>query len=449
MTTREKTTAKAFAGILGVVLVWQVLAVSPFASVRRELAERQNKLKELDRDLDDMLDQLDDNLYAFSQVQTDEELQEFSDDLYRMTELHITQKLKSHLDNVDLRVLSQQAAPYQPRKTRRRTELGHVEFSRKLTGDLTDLMQFILKLQDVDPLLYVTKLVIDPKVPTSRVDDADRNKGVEADITLERVVLPTLDELFKAFPSLKKPLDQIKAPQRSSAEGQVLLAARWFGTTPVPPPDADGDGVPDDRDNCPNTPNRNQRDSNRNGTGDACEETPEVIPDKPPPPVEEGNKDRDIIVVRGGTFGPVRREIWVIKDEARRASSADSAFDRRQNRRSGRSRGRRPQAASNTGTPTRSGPTWYSEGDEFDDGILVHVHPLGGIARRKGKDDDKERLYFYPYGKTLAESMPLDEADEYPEAQLAMEALAVDPVGPMSEYEDESVSSTSEEIANE
>jgi uncharacterized repeat protein (TIGR01451 family) len=36
-------------------------------------------------------------------------------------------------------------------------------------------------------------------------------------------------------------------------------------------PDADGDGVPDSSDNCPNDANPDQADENANGTGDACE----------------------------------------------------------------------------------------------------------------------------------------------------------------------------------
>jgi hypothetical protein len=38
-----------------------------------------------------------------------------------------------------------------------------------------------------------------------------------------------------------------------------------------PEPDTDGDGVPNNRDNCPMTANRDQADANRNMIGDACE----------------------------------------------------------------------------------------------------------------------------------------------------------------------------------
>lgn len=36
-------------------------------------------------------------------------------------------------------------------------------------------------------------------------------------------------------------------------------------------PDKDGDGVPDDKDNCPNVPNQDQKDTDGFGTGDACD----------------------------------------------------------------------------------------------------------------------------------------------------------------------------------
>ena len=44
-----------------------------------------------------------------------------------------------------------------------------------------------------------------------------------------------------------------------------------FSFTAVAPKDSDRDGVPDSRDNCPTTPNADQRDSNHDGRGDACQ----------------------------------------------------------------------------------------------------------------------------------------------------------------------------------
>jgi hypothetical protein len=48
------------------------------------------------------------------------------------------------------------------------------------------------------------------------------------------------------------------------------------------PPDADGDGVPDDEDNCPNVYNPNQADADGDGWGDACDGCPDD-PDKTAP----------------------------------------------------------------------------------------------------------------------------------------------------------------------
>ncbi|MBK8914703.1 MAG: DUF11 domain-containing protein [Phycisphaerales bacterium] len=43
--------------------------------------------------------------------------------------------------------------------------------------------------------------------------------------------------------------------------------------------DADGDGVPDAEDNCPNTPNPDQADADGDGVGDACSSDPLVAPE--------------------------------------------------------------------------------------------------------------------------------------------------------------------------
>src|SRR5207244_11757623 len=43
--------------------------------------------------------------------------------------------------------------------------------------------------------------------------------------------------------------------------------------------DADGDGVPNARDNCPDKANAGQLDSDRDGQGDVCDATPYLVGD--------------------------------------------------------------------------------------------------------------------------------------------------------------------------
>jgi Ca2+-binding RTX toxin-like protein len=49
---------------------------------------------------------------------------------------------------------------------------------------------------------------------------------------------------------------------------------------PAPPPDRDGDGVPDSTDNCPNVSNANQADADHDGLGTVCDpvEPPTLLP---------------------------------------------------------------------------------------------------------------------------------------------------------------------------
>jgi hypothetical protein len=54
------------------------------------------------------------------------------------------------------------------------------------------------------------------------------------------------------------------APQ----DGKAIFHV-WFHV--LPPPDRDGDGVPDDTDNCPDVANPDQADSDGDGIGNACD----------------------------------------------------------------------------------------------------------------------------------------------------------------------------------
>src|SRR5680860_307208 len=53
--------------------------------------------------------------------------------------------------------------------------------------------------------------------------------------------------------------------------------------------DGDGDYIPDDRDNCPDTPNRTQLDMDRDGLGDACDATNDTDRDEDYVPNDRDN----------------------------------------------------------------------------------------------------------------------------------------------------------------
>lgn len=53
---------------------------------------------------------------------------------------------------------------------------------------------------------------------------------------------------------------------------------------PKPLPDRDHDGIPDVKDNCPDTPNPDQADSDHNGVGDACDQAWITYQQQHPPP---------------------------------------------------------------------------------------------------------------------------------------------------------------------
>jgi RHS repeat-associated protein len=60
-------------------------------------------------------------------------------------------------------------------------------------------------------------------------------------------------------------------PLLKDAAFTIRFAIMKGGTTTPPPVDSDGDGIRDAADNCPTVPNKDQRDTDGEGTGDACE----------------------------------------------------------------------------------------------------------------------------------------------------------------------------------
>lgn len=53
--------------------------------------------------------------------------------------------------------------------------------------------------------------------------------------------------------------------------GTITVGSGASGVAITPPPDLDGDGIADDVDNCPTTPNPDQADTDGGGVGDACD----------------------------------------------------------------------------------------------------------------------------------------------------------------------------------
>ena len=67
----------------------------------------------------------------------------------------------------------------------------------------------------------------------------------------------------------------------------------------------------------------------------------------------------------------------------------------------------------------RSKENWYVEvGGELDAGELVLVHPLGVVVHKH--DEERDYGYFvYPLGESLGDPVPLQDASEWPEIQVA------------------------------
>jgi hypothetical protein len=96
---------------------------------------------------------------------------------------------------------------------------------------------------------------------------------------------------LEVFPTEEFPSTPVLETTGTSAKVSGAGENSWFAVSAIiggrnvmvhpmiqatAPPDTDGDGVPDDIDNCPTVPNPDQTDSDGNGLGDACDAGPVV-----------------------------------------------------------------------------------------------------------------------------------------------------------------------------
>ncbi len=140
----------------------------------------------------------------------------------------------------------------------------------------------------------------DPLVGTAWHNDCDPSDNnppcSDWQMCLANVLIPQAVYTFRYFgaPIVKSAFDPVAGVQpatrvilrdRAAIAGSedllflTYLAQQTGGEVVVeedgdPPADSDGDGVPDDQDNCPTVYNPGQEDADHNGIGDACQGQP-------------------------------------------------------------------------------------------------------------------------------------------------------------------------------
>ncbi len=92
-----------------------------------------------------------------------------------------------------------------------------------------------------------------------------------------------VEEVFVDWVVPGQPFNVLLKILETTPEDQNAANNEAVSVTITPVKDSDGDGVADGKDNCPNSSNPAQTDSNSNGIGDVCEPPPPTPPAAPAP----------------------------------------------------------------------------------------------------------------------------------------------------------------------
>jgi hypothetical protein len=172
--------------------------------------------------------------------------------------------------------------------------------------------------------------------------------------------------------------------------------------------DTDGDGVPDSEDNCPREPNRDQKDSDRDGIGDACD-----VPDEPERP--SGEPDLIIESLTHSPANPNTGEKIQFKAVVKNIGSAEAGKSTLEFRIGGETSGPENQfnvpALAPGKTFTQMREASFDEEKNYGNTAIADV--LGAVDESDEDNNKKTDTYSV---KEAQEERPDSDGDEIPDS---------------------------------